>query len=351
MAAQMAVGNRSGTAPVSVPVVFAERDGSMDVKVSTVSPYWDHTWQFPGRSGRWGDVRFFIDDDCAVCDAWVVYEDLAEIQTVLCPPDRILLVTGEPPSVRSYPEEFLRQFSRIVTCHEHLPHRAVVLTQQGLPWHIGRVAGEVDSFCEGYDSLMAASPRKERLISIISSDKQSTEGHRRRWRFVQAFMKKFGDVADVFGRGFAPVACKRDALFPYKYHIAIENSRTPHYWTEKLADAYLAETFPIYDGCPNIGDYFPSESFCSIDVEDIPGSCAAIERLLAEDPYEKRREVVRHCKELVLNKYNLFPTLVEHLHPWSGPETVESRPVTLRPQREFKIKGRALRVLRSLFAR
>jgi hypothetical protein len=322
---------------------------TMDIKVSTVSPYWDFSLQFPNRSNAWANMRFFIDDDCDTCDAWIVYEDIAEAQTAICPPDRVFLVTGEPPSIRTYPRDFLEQFIQIVTCHENLPHPNVVLTQQGLPWHIGRIAGEEDSFCEGYDSLVATSPKKERLISVISSNKQSTEGHRKRWRFVQALMKEFGDVIDVFGRGFAPVPCKRDALFPYKYHIAIENSRTPHYWTEKLADAYLAEAFPVYCGCPNIDAYFPPEGLCPIDVEDIPGSCAVIERLLAEDPYEVRRDVVRHCKELVLQKYNLFSLLSEHIEKWSISDHASSRRVTLFPQRHFKGINYIFRVFEKIF--
>jgi hypothetical protein len=41
----------------------------------------------------------------------------------------------------------------------------------------------------------------------------------------------------------------------------LENSQSPHYWTEKLTDAYLGWAFPLYVGCPNVGDYFAKESF------------------------------------------------------------------------------------------
>ena len=55
-----------------------------------------------------------------------------------------------------------------------------------------------------------------------------------------------------------PIEDKFDALIGYKYHLALENSVIPDYWTEKLADSLLAWCKPIYYGCPNINDYFSS---------------------------------------------------------------------------------------------
>jgi len=50
--------------------------------------------------------------------------------------------------------------------------------------------------------------------------------------------------------------------------VAVENSGHDHYWTEKVADCFLAGTVPIYRGAPNIRAYFPAEAMIVIDTLD-----------------------------------------------------------------------------------
>jgi hypothetical protein len=54
---------------------------------------------------------------------------------------------------------------------------------------------------------------------------------------------------------------KRQFLTAYKFTIAFENYRYPGYQTEKLYDAMLAGSIPIYFGDPNIEEIFNSKSF------------------------------------------------------------------------------------------
>ena len=48
--------------------------------------------------------------------------------------------------------------------------------------------------------------------------------------------------ADWYGRGMCAIDEKANALFPYQYHLCIENHLAKHHWTEKLADAFLGWT-------------------------------------------------------------------------------------------------------------
>ncbi|MBR1982024.1 MAG: hypothetical protein IKA23_04660 [Akkermansia sp.] len=58
-------------------------------------------------------------------------------------------------------------------------------------------------------------------------------------------------------------------LSRYKFNIAFENSSTPGYITEKLMDAYLANTVPIYFGSEGNVHPFPKESMiCANDYPD-----------------------------------------------------------------------------------
>jgi len=54
---------------------------------------------------------------------------------------------------------------------------------------------------------------------------------------------------------------KRQFLSPYKFTIAFENDIFPGYQTEKLYDAMLAGSIPIYCGDPYIGEIFNTKSF------------------------------------------------------------------------------------------
>ncbi len=58
------------------------------------------------------------------------------------------------------------------------------------------------------------------------------------------------------GRGYKTLERQADGLAPYRYSVVIENVQERDYFSEKLIDAILCKTVPIYWGCPNIGDYF-----------------------------------------------------------------------------------------------
>ena len=98
--------------------------------------------------------------------------------------------------------------------------------------------------------------------------------------------KEFGDEVDVFGRGLKDFEDKWEVIAPYKYHIAIENSSTEDYWTEKLADCFLAGSYPFYYGCPNLDDYFPQKTYTSIDINNVEETIAIIKQKIEEKQFE-----------------------------------------------------------------
>jgi alpha(1,3/1,4) fucosyltransferase len=54
---------------------------------------------------------------------------------------------------------------------------------------------------------------------------------------------------------------KREFLYSYKFTIAFENDTFPGYQTEKLYDAMMADSIPIYCGDPFVGEIFNTKSF------------------------------------------------------------------------------------------
>ena len=70
---------------------------------------------------------------------------------------------------------------------------------------------------------------------------------------------------------------KHDLLGQYKFTIAFENTAYPGYVTEKIIDAMVAGSVPIYLGAPDIGDHVPQNAF--IDASAFPNPLALADRL------------------------------------------------------------------------
>jgi len=99
--------------------------------------------------------------------------------------------------------------------------------------------------------------KKSKLISIIASDKNITDGHKLRHEIISIF----GRDIDVFGKGYNPIKNKEEGLSDYRFSICIENCSVKNYFTEKLIDCFATKTIPIYWGCTNISDFFDKNSF------------------------------------------------------------------------------------------
>jgi len=307
------------------------------VKLSTPCPEWPFTRQTPGGKGIWGQYEFYENQDIEECDFWVVYDTLLKKEGTKCPPENIIIVTGEPPSVKKYNHNYLQQFSTVVTCHRDIKHPHIIHSHPAQPWHVGRkVRGDKNlGFTKDYDELSSIKKiEKDRLISVISSDKALTEGHRKRVKFVKALKDHFGESIDVFGRGICDVEDKWAAISRYRYHIVLENSSYPDYWTEKLSDAFLGFAYPFYYGCPNVTDYFSADSFTCIDINNYNKSISVIEKCLSDEIYAKSIMPVNEARELVLNQYNLFPFIAQ-ICDTIGLEHNKSE-VILKPEINYK---------------
>ena len=105
---------------------------------------------------------------------------------------------------------------------------------------------------------------KTKMISMIASNKNMCDGHRKRLEWVE----RFRDQVDFFGRGFSTeIAKKEEGLCDYMFSIAIENASYETYFTEKLLDCFATGTIPVYYGAPNIGDVFNKDGIIDLSEE------------------------------------------------------------------------------------
>lgn len=93
---------------------------------------------------------------------------------------------------------------------------------------------------------------KNKLISMISSNKRWVVGHELRYQIIE----KYHDMFDLYGHGFNDIDHKEIGLNQYTFSIAVENCKRDYYFTEKIIDCFRTKTIPIYWGCPSIGDFF-----------------------------------------------------------------------------------------------
>lgn len=286
----------------------------------------------------------------------MVFEGLPKGKSAYCPRENTILITAEPPTLKQYRPEFLKQFAIVITCRTDLKHPQTIIDQPGLPWHVGRSQkGHVNlSWSKDYDELSAITHyEKKKELSVISSTKAFSDGHRLRLAFVNTLQNHFGDRIDVFGRGIREIEDKWDALAPYKYHIAIENCAVNDYWTEKISDPLLAGCHPIYYGCPNIEKYFPENALTRIDLQQQEQAIAIIEDCLAHKRYEQSRQEIQEARDAVLNRYNLFPMTTSHFERLGrqGSGTGKHIKIHLMPETPGTLWDYCLRGLRTISPR
>lgn len=307
-------------------------------KFVTTSDSWPWTRQTPNGDGIFGNTRYIFDPQERAYDFLVVFDAVPSGLKERIGRRHAVFVAGEPVTVKRYSRRFLAQFGTVLTSDRSTPHPNRIFTQAGLPWHIGVPTGKVARYNESRDfaALQRLSGEKTKLISVICSNKTITPAQQLRIPFARALKDHFGERLDFFGRGFRDIDDKAEALVPYRYHVVLENSDDRDYWSEKIADPFLAETFPFYWGCRNLEDYFPRDSFERIDLTDSGAAIATIEAAIASDRAARARAAISEAKRRVLLEHNVFALLDRVLDDLQGSGNgLKRRPRRIEPEQHL----------------
>ena len=253
--------------------------------------------QTPGCAGVWKDIQGTSTKSEA--DIFVILDGLEDGMDVDL--DRTLFVTREPRFIK---EQDTSRFQHVIDWAE---------TNCGITWWLSK----------SYDELLAMEyPSKPNLASCVMSSK-----HEHRNLFLRSLYKKRlwapwreSAAMDLYGRGHVrrhfgdhyrgPIEsngnCKWPGLESYRYTLVLENSQQHNYWTEKLADAYLAWCVPMYWGCPNLGDYFDEESFYSVSLEV---SVDRINEIISQPVDQAMVDRLQKAREDILNEFNIWEVI------------------------------------------
>ena len=108
-------------------------------------------------------------------------------------------------------------------------------------------------------------PEKEFSISTVVGMKNICIGHQLRhdlWNTqfrIETPKRFFGSGLDPWGlkpKAKNVLGPKKDPLFNSQFHICIENVKSQNMISEKLHDAIISKTVPIYWGSPNLADIY-----------------------------------------------------------------------------------------------
>jgi hypothetical protein len=277
----------------------------MKIVKLTFNYNWPIFRQTPDYQGVWKDYKFVIDDDLKECDYWVIFGDYDLQSThIICNPKNIIFIPGEGYYTSpKYSKDFLNQFGLVVTSQKEIKTKNVYRSHNANHWFINK----------SYDYLVQNKvPEKIKKISVISSDKTTTLGHRKRLEFVKEIYKNINDIT-FYGRGINNFEDKWDTLAPYKYSITIENDFADDYVTEKYFDCLYSNTLSFYYGCPNLEKFVNSKTFIRIDINDIESSISIIKEAIKNNEYEKRKDLIQEEKIKSLNRDQFFPFIVSIL--------------------------------------
>ena len=256
--------------------------------------------QTPEQNGQWLDLQFYFEaiEDCdyLIC----LNPPKRDIETKV-PIEKRWLFIQEPYSKNTqWYSKVFKYFGKVYIPFWNRRYPNFVLSQTCLPWHLNK----------SYDNLKSLPPGpKKNNISAIVSNMQTLPFQKKRLAFLKNLESNSDFQFSWYGKGIKYIEQKFDGLYPYRYSFALENTSNDHYWTEKIADCFLAWTIPIYAGCKNISDYFPENSFIPIDLDDFKGTKAKLRYLSQSNYWEENLIALQKARTLVLDEYQLFPFL------------------------------------------
>jgi hypothetical protein len=264
--------------------------------------------------------EFFINEQVESADVWFVIEGtLPWDNSCIVPKNKVFFLGAETArSIGFFYEtpgwqSYLGQFHGIYAPQELMWDNAF-LSYPFLPWMINsnhgpRMFSKSERDINFFRSKVSI--EKTKLISVFCSKQGMTAEHRARFRFTEGLKSHFKDRLDWFGNGVNSVPQKWDGLAQYKYSVVLENQATSKVITEKIQDAFLALTMPIYWGAPEAPELFGKDSLYVIDVRDLRGSISKIEEVLETDPYDSHLPSLIAARTVVTEELNFLKRMLQ----------------------------------------
>jgi hypothetical protein len=284
----------------------------MIIKIERYFAYPNLKRQTSGHTMKWGEFTF-TEENIDECDYLIILDYPKEDFSIIVNSDNIIHLCLEPPNEISKYRQYANKNVKWIFNQLDIKKNNI-LSHGALPWHI-------DKDFDFLNSLKANNLKKENSIVWITSNQRSSKGHNLRMDFLENI--KILPFVNLYGRGINPIDDKWDVLSKSKYAIAYENFQSDYYWTEKIIDCFLSYTMPLYFGCNKIETFFPENSFIQIDPKD-KHIKLFLKEIVKSNRWEENLDAISKARDLVLNKYQLFPFLYNQIKEFELKKEVNS---------------------------
>jgi len=295
-----------------------------------------------------------IDEDCGAETGWLVVCEPNVIGfATRIPHSRRAICINEPSAMNDLPLAYVNQFGLLISPYRMRGYQgAWFQTHTGLPWFFGAslVSNQLTPTMSLQDLHNLAPPQeKSNTVSVVVSQKVFHNGHRKRLRLLELLKENLGDRLRIFGRGICEIQDKAEAIMPSALHLALENTVEPSYWTEKLSDAFLGYSLPVYGGCPNIHNWFSPESMLTVNPDDAEATCETIVTALDQRLHEVRLPAICEARQKVLTQETVFHVISRAIAAHETQESILNRPVTIQPPNRGQLVDRVRREVRRVY--
>ncbi len=252
---------------------------------------------------RWGRIQL-VDNDSA---DYTVLINAPAVDTLLNK-DKTVIFHMEPNMETSpkmwgpwsNPQGFLRVFKHSTDMNN-------------LQWHLNKTYTQLSK------ELESSPPSQEDKVSMVISGKYTDIGHVYRWDLATALSERKSIPLVLYGAnnrfnlpnhmGPLPHLNKDSGMYPYKYHVAIENHSNWNYVTEKLVDGILSECLTFYWGAPNIEQLIDPRAYVRLELGNMEKDIQTIEKAIKEDWWSQRIQYIREAKKKIINELAFIPRL------------------------------------------
>lgn len=265
--------------------------------------------------------------------------------------ENLVFVCPEPREIQKYSRTYLKQFGSVYAA-DIPPYNKLAnfrASHPYLPWHVGLVLNDGRVVVNrNWEDLALFQNRADNRISVITSNKILTKVQRKRIRFIQFLEFELGDQLVVYGRDRNFLADKGTGLNRHKFHVALENTISRNYWTEKLADPILMKNVVFYAGCPNFEEYFDKQVIEHLDLDNFDASLKVIRDRIVRPISEQEETALESNKRVLMWEHSIYRLLLDLASNYQKP-TPERTCVTLKLNFVVKLFNRVLSVIRSMF--
>lgn len=262
----------------------------------------DYKLQTPNNDGVWEDligVSDYKDAD------YIVIQDNTTIKNELdlYPKEKLIYFSREALdgySIKNYPDDKFTHFS-------YWNNTGYLFTR----WIYQKqgYGGTKKTYSQLKNEVL---PKKEKSLCCILSDKEMCDGHVMRKKFTKDFLQKYN--FDLYGEvNFRNSELvdndKNNTLVQYKYCLGFDNQdKIDNFFGTQFTDAILAECCPIFWCGTDLSKHFPEGSFIQLDIRK-ENEIERIIEIIENDDFEKRIPAIKEAKRLLLDKYNVWPTI------------------------------------------